>query len=197
MTPSATTLQIVLDLLQFDRQQILAGELWRLWTGHFIHWSSSHLAWDLVAFVVLATLVASDSVRAMVSTTLFSAVVVSLALLILQPSIELYRGLSGIDAALFVFVACSRLQRASEQKDPKQFLLLLVSLLLFAAKITFEGLSHSTVFAQLETRVTVVPLAHLAGAAAGFCAWKIRQHAPLAIAAVIGDRVATLSKQER
>ena len=38
------------DLLVYDRQAILSGELWRLLTAPLVHFSASHLFWDVVVF---------------------------------------------------------------------------------------------------------------------------------------------------
>jgi membrane associated rhomboid family serine protease len=35
--------------LMYDRQAILDGELWRLFTGHWVHFSTSHLVCDTLA----------------------------------------------------------------------------------------------------------------------------------------------------
>ena len=34
------------------RAGIGSGELWRLWTGHWVHFSSSHLGWNLGVMVL-------------------------------------------------------------------------------------------------------------------------------------------------
>jgi hypothetical protein len=40
--------------LEFNRPAILHGEIWRTLTGHFTHWTASHLFWDIIVFLVLA-----------------------------------------------------------------------------------------------------------------------------------------------
>ena len=37
----------------FDRTAIASGQLWRLITGHWTHWSAEHLGWDLLVFAVV------------------------------------------------------------------------------------------------------------------------------------------------
>ena len=41
----------LLAFVQYDREKILDGELWRMFTGHLVHWNGSHLIWDLLVFV--------------------------------------------------------------------------------------------------------------------------------------------------
>ncbi len=43
--------------LQFDRSSILHGACWRLLTGHFTHWNTDHLFWDVCMFVALGTMI--------------------------------------------------------------------------------------------------------------------------------------------
>ena len=35
--------------LQYDRTAILHGELWRVLTGHLVHWSADQVFWDGLA----------------------------------------------------------------------------------------------------------------------------------------------------
>jgi hypothetical protein len=41
-------------VLQFDRAALASGQVWRILTCHWTHWSADHLLWDAVAFAVLA-----------------------------------------------------------------------------------------------------------------------------------------------
>jgi len=43
--------------LLYDRTAILRGEWWRLWTGHWVHFSFSHLAWNLAVLLGAGLLV--------------------------------------------------------------------------------------------------------------------------------------------
>jgi len=38
------------DLFIYDRQHVLGGQLWRLFTAPFVHFSASHLIWNLLVF---------------------------------------------------------------------------------------------------------------------------------------------------
>jgi len=39
--------------LQYDRAAIAAGEVWRLASGHWTHYSLDHVVWDALAFATL------------------------------------------------------------------------------------------------------------------------------------------------
>jgi hypothetical protein len=40
-------------MLEYNRTSIANGEIWRLVTGSIVHWTTDHLFWDLLMFVVL------------------------------------------------------------------------------------------------------------------------------------------------
>jgi rhomboid family GlyGly-CTERM serine protease len=143
-------------LLEYDRAAILHGEVWRLITGHFVHWSFAHLAWDLLAFVTLGAICARRR-WLFVAVVIATALVVSLFLLICCPEVAMYRGLSAIVSALWlwaVFIIGER--RVS---------LALTLLSLFVAKLMIE----STGVALFVDGITLLPVVHLVGAAIGFC----------------------------
>lgn len=46
-----------------DREMVAAGEGWRLWTGHFAHFSMNHLLVDAVVFALLAVALVRSGMR--------------------------------------------------------------------------------------------------------------------------------------
>ena len=85
------------ELLQFQRGGILNGQLWRLLSGHFVHLGWPHALLNLVALgLILAafTDVAAGPRGAWL--VLGSVIAIDLGLLVLQPHIEWYVGLSGV-----------------------------------------------------------------------------------------------------
>lgn len=146
----------VATLLQYDRAAILHGEVWRLITGHFVHWSIGHLAWDLAAFLILGAICMRRR-WLFVTVILATAIVVSMFLLMACPEVAQYRGLSAIDSALWlwaVFIVGER-----------RVGLALTLLSLFAAKLMIE----SAGVALFVGGITLLPVVHLIGAAVGFC----------------------------
>jgi rhomboid family GlyGly-CTERM serine protease len=144
------------DWLELDREAVAQGEVWRLVTGHWAHWTPDHLLWDSLAFLVLAVLCETRISRArLVATVLGSALAVSAAVWLALPEIERYRGLSGVDSALFVLLAASL-------RSPLGGL----ALAAFLGKSAWEVWAGSTLFTAAGSFVPV-PLAHLIGGAFG------------------------------
>jgi rhomboid family GlyGly-CTERM serine protease len=153
----------------FDRTAIAAGQLWRLLTGHWTHWSGEHLGWDLLVFAVVgAALELRGRRRAFVSCTALSALLISGGVWVLQPGMAEYRGLSGIDCALVTLVAVDLLRQSLRERRPG-FSLALVGLLVgYLGKVSFELATGQTLFvASGEGLFVPVPLAHVLGGALG------------------------------
>ncbi len=92
------------ELMEFDRSAIVGGQLWRLWTGQFCHWSTLHLTGNLAAIAGLA-LVAGKPVYRWLILLPIAAPLLSLFLFVTTPELEHYRGLSGLVAMLVVGAA--------------------------------------------------------------------------------------------
>ena len=90
---------------QFDRNRILEGEVWRMFTGHLVHWNSSHLFWDLFVFLGCGFFLEWLQRNRVLIIILAVTLSVSTALLVFQPSLVYYRGLSAVDMGLFT-AAC-------------------------------------------------------------------------------------------
>jgi rhomboid family GlyGly-CTERM serine protease len=141
-------------------------EPWRMVTGHLVHWNHEHLLWDLLAFIALGIACERRHRAAFHATLTASAMVIPIAVWVFAPGIAAYRGLSGIDSALFVLLLLL-------YRSP-------ITLVLggaFLAKIGFELVTASAVFAGDLGGAVPVPVAHLAGAAAallvaGMTYWK-------------------------
>lgn len=99
-------------LLQFDRQAVIAGEWWRLWTGHLLHTNSWHLLMNLAGLVVITMLHGNYYQRWQFLFLLLSGfAMISLGLLFWSPAIGLYVGLSGWLHTLLVYGACEDVRR--------------------------------------------------------------------------------------
>jgi len=84
------------DLLEFDRERILAGEFWRTLTGQVVHWSESHLLWNAVGAGLLATWFRELPSRFWAIAGTAGALAVATGLLLETPPLDEYRGLSGV-----------------------------------------------------------------------------------------------------
>ena len=153
------------DALQLDRAAVSAGEWWRVFTAHLVHYSGTHLAWDLGMLVGLAVVLEQRSRRRLLLLVGVSAAVVS-GTILLFTSFDTYRGLSGIDAALFVAVALE-LIRAPKSGTTGWSWLGWAALLGFLLKVLAEAWNGAPLFAgEMAAGVRNAPVAHAAGALA-------------------------------
>lgn len=156
------------ELLEYRREAIASGEFWRAITGHVTHWNADHLLWDALMFAVLGALVERTSRRAFLATCALSAAAISATLWFCQPGLELYRGLSGVDSALFVFQAGWLVCESLRERRRAAAILPTVALAGFAAKIGYELVTGATLFVDSAAAgFAPLPLAHVIGAAVG------------------------------
>ncbi|NIV18169.1 MAG: rhombosortase [Woeseiaceae bacterium] len=85
------------DALSYDRTAILAGEVWRLLTGHVTHLGWPHLALNMAGLVLVWYLVAAYLVSSQWAIVLaISAAGVDAGLWFFEPQLMGYVGLSGV-----------------------------------------------------------------------------------------------------
>jgi rhomboid family GlyGly-CTERM serine protease len=138
----------------------LAGEPWRLVTGHLVHWSADHLAWDWLVFVGLGWMAERQLGRRRVAVALgVAAVAISLGAPMLTPELSVYRGLSGLDAALFALLAA----RSLSSPRPAARWVGTVALVGLGGKVVWEIATGAPLFIDGVDGVFVVPAAHLIG----------------------------------
>ena len=142
-----------------------SAEVWRWVTGHFAHFGGEHLLWNAGTFAALALLVESRSRVALLGCVVLSALAIPAGLSLLAPEVGSYRGLSGVDSALFAWLAI-RLLRDEGLRG--RGLVALGALVLLGAKLTFESVSGATLFVDSTRHAWVpVPLAHVLGGLCG------------------------------
>lgn len=132
--------------LQYDRIAIADGQLWRLVTGHFVHWNFDHLFWDLTAFIVLFYACAKRSLGKSVLCVISSAMTISVCLWIWQPDIVTYRGLSGIDSALFALLAVYIFRESLSCNDKLMCSLAAMAAGGLLAKVGYEAVTGEILF---------------------------------------------------
>lgn len=155
------------EALQFDRAKIVVGQWHRLLTCHLTHFGASHLAWDVAVFVVQAMLATMIDARRTAATLALAGIVIPLGVLLCLPALQTYRGLSGIDSALFVLLAILVLRRSLTHHRRSMTGVTLLCLVAFGTKTAFECLTSQTLFVKPSEHFTPVPLAHMIGAACG------------------------------
>lgn len=89
------------EALQWNRDatglETLLGGL----TGHLSHWSQDHLTWDLLVFFAFSLACLRLAPWRYLPCIALAAFLIPLEIRFFQPQFESYRGLSGIDSALF------------------------------------------------------------------------------------------------
>lgn len=140
---------------------------WRPWTwltSHLMHWSFEHLFWDVLAFAVLGLWIERHSRRALTGCLLASALAIGLALALGLCNVTSYRGLSGIDSALFAWIVVRELR--SEERLWRGAAA--IGLVAFLAKLVYEITTGQALFvSDWAGDVRPLPEVHLLGAAVG------------------------------
>lgn len=136
------------SLLEFDRVALPAGEFWRLVTCHSTHWSFDHLAWDVLTFIGLGVACECRSRTRFAATFALSAIAIPLAVYAMLPSMVRYRGLSGIDSALFGLLAIDLLLENVARRRRAWVIASAVFIGGFFIKTIFEAATGSAVFAD-------------------------------------------------
>lgn len=139
-----------------------------LLTCHWLHWSASHLIWDLAVFICIGSLCENSDARSFRRTLLISSIVVPLLVLISAPELQCYRGLSGLDSALFGLLVTRLLWQSVRRGDRRGTGFYAVFLVAQFLKILAETKAQGNLFVTNGDFVPV-PLAHLVGAVIGCC----------------------------
>jgi rhomboid family GlyGly-CTERM serine protease len=157
--------------LQYDRAALAAGESWRLLTGHWVHYSLDHFTWDVLAFLALGAACERTGRGRLVGCVLASPLAISAAVWFWLPGLDIYRGLSGVDSALFglLFANLWFEDGRSRQRDLRWIAAALF--VGFVLKVSFEVVTGGTVFVKdMAAGSIAVPLAHIVGAGVGLLA---------------------------
>lgn len=150
------------DYLEFKRQLIGAGEVWRLLTGHFTHFTFEHLIWDVLTFAVLGVICCKRSRLEYLTVCVVSVVAISLVAWYACPGMEAYRGLSGIDTALYCYIALTMGGDALYHKHYAVFAGIVSLLIMMFGKTLYELVSGQALFVHCN-QFSALPQAHIAG----------------------------------
>lgn len=158
----------------YDRAALAQGEFWRLWTGHWVHFSTSHLLWNLVVLVGAGAWLERRHPGLLLLHTLVAAPLISGFLWLAEPAMRAYGGLSALATSVVTLLALTQLR--SRRADRPLWTALLV---LVGGKIAYD-LGHATALFSRFDSPLVRPsvFAHAAGAAVAlllFPAWRARE----------------------
>lgn len=146
--------------LRYDRTAILDGQWWRLISGNLVHLGWPHLLLNLAGLILVWLLFRHTiSTRNWIIVTTLSAVAVGGGLLMFDPALEWYVGLSGVLHGLFAAGLVAALCAGSRA----DWLLLI----LFGAKLAWEQLVGTMPGTAELAGGNVIVDAHLYGAIGG------------------------------
>ncbi len=160
--------------LEYRREAVLAGEIWRLWSGHFVHYSTNHAAMDGLACLILAfALCRMGAGHHLLPRMALIAPLISLALFFALPDMTRYRGASALAMALTAGLGVTLWQARPAWRIG--LFLLAVAL---ALKIAADALSIAPLLSSLPAGVRVAWQAHVAGLVSGLLAWHLAAKRP-------------------
>ena len=152
--------QRLTDLLVYDRQAILDGELWRLVTAPLVHFSASHLFWDVLVFSVAGFAIEAAGFSGFALVCGFAAITPSLLFLAADPELARWGGLSGLaTGALAYFCLCQALRTGKSRA------VWLGILVVMGVKILVELATGTPIFVRAEAQqpFRTLPSVHILG----------------------------------
>lgn len=162
----AFTAPELVSTMELDTRQSLIPQIPQIFTCHLLHWSGEHLFWDLLMFVVVGAL-CEKRARSVYSALLFvAAISIPLVVTFFVPAVDSYRGLSGLDTAIFAFAAIVLIRESQAEMNWGSVAIYSVLFAGMLVKIAYELLFDATMFVD-SSDFSPVPVAHVAGAALG------------------------------
>lgn len=151
-------------LFAFERSAILSGQIWRLWSGHWVHFSFQQFVLD-AGTLLLVSLLAEREFGSCVTgaVTWLGMPIISLGLLLLAPDLREYRGASGLAVLLAWFAGSALWFKLSRLR-----LGLAVLALFWIVKTMLEAAGWAPGSAGLPADVRVAWQAHVLGAVLGW-----------------------------
>jgi len=157
--------------LEFERSAVLFhGELWRLWSGHCVHYSAAQLFLDTGVLLVCGTYVERRLTRgAMLVSAGLMPLAISLSLLGFDPGLQSYRGLSALSCAAAMFAFCLRWK-----EQPQDRWWILSAAALFAFEIAAVASGRSAGLGSLPPGISVAWRAHIIGVLLAVLGYAVR-----------------------
>lgn len=151
-----------------EREALRAGEVWRAWTAHGVHFSWSHLGWSGLLWLVAGGLMERENRWVWLMGVLILAPLITVVALWLDPQLARYGGLSGLACVPLVWLGLSWvLENEGMRRAVGAGLLLAV-----IAKVWWEfyvgaGVPMWAGFSDGSAEIRTAPWAHVAGVLSG------------------------------
>ena len=143
----------------YDRAAILSGEVWRLLTGNWVHFSARHLLYDLLALGIAGWIIERRGYPYFGLLCVLSAISIGTVLLAMRPEVQSYGGLSGVATGAIIYLALQGL------KEPAPWRwICIAALVLIAGKVLLESTTGRFIIAATGGVPFVpLPLSHIVG----------------------------------
>jgi rhomboid family GlyGly-CTERM serine protease len=159
--------------LIYDRAAVARGQLWRLWSGHLVHFGWPHFIADGGLFVILGFLLERPYPRLSRAALFVMPLIISTGLFFLEPDMQRYAGLSAVNLGFLVFLACRGWQRNWFDWFWPAVLLIYVGEVILE---TVYGHGRGGGMIQFDDPTThVATLAHIVAAFCGLALWGLSQ----------------------
>ncbi len=144
----------------YDRSTILSGEVWRLLTGNWVHFSTRHLLYDLLALGIAGWIIERRGYPYFGLLCVLSALVIGTVLLAIRPEVQSYGGLSGVATAAIIYLAL----RGVKEPAPWRWICI-AALILIVGKVLLESITGRFIITAADSAPFVpLPLSHIVGA---------------------------------
>lgn len=155
------------ELLVYDRQAILRGEVWRLFTAPFVHFSWSHICWDLLVYGAAGWVIETAGYRRYRLVCSLAAVIPGPVFLLASPELARYGGLSGLATGAVTFLCLCKTRGTDRNRT-----LWIALLALMGVKTTVEAITGTPIFVSAgNLQFRVLPAVHAFGCAAALAAF--------------------------
>ena len=143
----------------YDRTAILSGEVWRLLTGNWVHFSASHLLYDLLALGIAGWIIERRGYPYFGLLCVLSALGITTVLLATRPEMQSYGGLSGVATGAIVYLAL----RGLKEPAPWRWICI-AALVLTVGKVLLESITGRFIIgAAGSVSFVPLPLSHVVG----------------------------------
>ncbi len=162
------------ELFVYDRTEILNGELWRIITAPLVHFSKSHLFWNVLVLIAAGWTIEKSDPRGFWIVCVFSCVSPGLMFLWAYPELLRYGGLSGLATGAVVYLCLYKTTWESGNKS-----LWVAILVLVGVKILVEVATDRSVFMREGTLFQILAATHVLGGVGAIVAFMLSRPAKI------------------
>jgi len=132
----------IASMLVFDRDAVMQGEVWRLFSSYFVHFTNIQLVYNLLVFGIAGWIVEKKSQLHFSLLYLSMALVIGVTLFVLKPAMTYYGGLSGLACGFTFYCALLGIVESSPWRMISKLIIFLLPL---------------KIFLELHNRVSILP----------------------------------------